>query len=441
MIQTNRRSTADPTHTHDHATPRAPRQAGRIWAVGIGLLFPYVWREPAPIDLLFVVMTLAMLLGNRIRLPIAVIGGACVYFALSLIPLANTISHYPRRVGLFAIESIVIDLHIFIIAATVFCYLKLDLRNPALLMKWIAIGATVCAVVTAIFLVALRPYADWLYRDASFTRIKGTFKDPNVFGPYLSMGAMCWLVIPMTSQRRRRIRAASLALLIVLLLLTQSRGALLGIWVSVATYLTFWNAERRRRRNGSREPTARRHSRLVLVSVALLATIVGGAFISSKRTAGALARLSSQAYDTSRFELIVEGMNEAIANPLGSGAGVFGFVNGANPHNLFIGKVVDAGLIPALLLAAVLYLALARTYRILKAEFRPEVAVVFSLLVGHTITSMFIYSHHWRHFAVLVALAFALPAPTTPVEHEPPSTPDRARSRHPHRRLAGRARP
>ena len=82
------------------------------------------------------------------------------------------------------------------------------------------------------------------------------------------------------------------------------------------------------------------------------------------------------------------------------GFGQIGDTN--NAHNLFLGKLTDAGLVPALLMLAVPMAGMIAAWRARRETAGLGIAV--GLTLGpHLLISMLIYAHHRRHLLLSVA--------------------------------------
>jgi len=116
-------------------------------------------------------------------------------------------------------------------------------------------------------------------------------------------------------------------------------------------------------------------------------------------------RLAIQDYDSTRFSHLGLSVRYLIEHPFGNGLRSFAATHGNNPHNLFLGKASDAGILAGLLITAVPTKALLSLRRNLRN--RVEI-LVMAALVGNLVISTIIYAHHWRHLFFLTAIAFAL---------------------------------
>jgi MFS family permease len=180
---------------------------------------------------------------------------------------------------------------------------------------------------------------------------------------------------------------------------TYSRGAYLALAIAVIVIIGL-----------KLRSAATSRGRRLRVSTALLALVVGAtlyaAWSPSASVDGyAAGRLREQSYDHDRFELLRTAAEESVTSALGQGPGTFGERHGANPHNLFLGKAVDAGVLAALLLVGVLVTSIRHALRAQGRQGDWVMGLVAATLIGQLVVSGVIYSHHWRHMYLLCALA------------------------------------
>ena len=106
-----------------------------------------------------------------------------------------------------------------------------------------------------------------------------------------------------------------------------------------------------------------------------------------------------------RVDGVWRSIRVALESPGGIGPGAFAERFGNNPHNLFLGKATDAGLIAAVAILAFVLVGLVRAFRLLRMG-SPVGMVLTAVLLGHLVASQFVYSHHWRHYLLLTAVAY-----------------------------------
>ena len=355
-----------------------------------GLLLPYVWLEPAPVDALLVALfAIAVLDGLTIQVQLAswlLLYGASTCVALTLASGTNEL------LGSVALRYVVIEAYLVAALLLVSWWAR---RRPVRVASFL-LGYLHGAIALAVLLLALRylgPDPGFLYRDEFRVRVKGTFKDPNVLGPFL-----LFPIIAFASgvfEPRKTVRVAGLASCVPVLILTFSRGA----WVAALVGLAFYGAGFSWRWRG----------RPLFLGLALTTGAVSFAVVLTylpalhRRWSG--GRLSVQDYDADRVDGVWRSIRVALESPGGIGPGAFAERFGNNPHNLFLGKATDAGLIAAVAILAFVLVGLVRAFRLLRMG-SPVGMVLTAVLLGHLVASQFVYSHHWRHYLLLTAVAY-----------------------------------
>lgn len=146
-------------------------------------------------------------------------------------------------------------------------------------------------------------------------------------------------------------------------------------------------------------------------------------------------RARTQLYDMSRFARQLEGLHAGLSHPLGVGPGMW-----SSAHSLYVRTFAEHGILGLGTLLFVIVLLLKRTLSTaLREAVKPyglSARVVFACLVGTLANSVVIDTVHWRHFWLLVALAWVLTtAPTgEPQGEAPPAGMEGDDSHHIHRR-------
>ena len=257
------------------------------------------------------------------------------------------------------------------------------------------------------------------YGHAIFTlygRAKGTFQDPNVFGPFL---VLPWTVLVHTLitrpvlQRpiwRQAGRIAALALLTLAILLSFSRAAWgLAVFSGLGVYLLVFM--------GTRDA----HERARLLGFALAGVLAFIALLvvslSLDSISGMLLQRAKlvQDYDAARlgrFARYVLGFQIVVDHPFGLGPLQFRNFFPEDEHNTYMKAFTTYGW-----LGGISYLALVIvTFRaFLPVVFQPRpwqwaARCVFVVLVGHMMMSFIIDTDRWRHLYMLYGLAWGLVA-------------------------------
>ncbi len=244
-----------------------------------------------------------------------------------------------------------------------------------------------------------------------YDRASGTFKDPNVFGSFLTPGAL-YLMHGLLTGRTRRPILAFLMLLVILsgILLSFSRGSWGGTIVSSFTMilLTFITAGRGRTRR-----------RIVLLGAVTLtaASLAVAALISIPEVGEIFAKRATvtQDYDegeTGRFGNQLRSLPMLLEAPNGLGPLRFRVYFDLDPHNSYINAFASYGWMGGF---AFIGLALASAWVgfrlcLSPSPFRPLAQVAWPALMMFFLQALQIDIDHWRHVYMLIGMVWGLEA-------------------------------
>lgn len=362
-----------------------------------------VYVEPAPYDLLAIVMSLG-LMASGLRVPHAMQSGVLL---LGLFIAANVLAALFASDPLQSIRSLAIRMYMPMTFLLVACLIAAQpYQMLAALWRGYVIAAVIAVIWGTLEFLGFLPGELW----EGGLRAKGGFEDPNVFGPFL---------VPAAVHAVRRMAGGRRADVIVFLplfmffafgvLISFSRGAWMSFMVSVGLFglLSFIFA-----------PGFRSRLQWLLGSVAVLAVIVGG--LAASVSVDVLGKrffqraVITQQYDVAtggRFDIQIQALEQIGRDPIGVGPGRSGEEFGLVPHNLYLHVLVEAGWLGGLAFAAFLVLTGIRLLPFLFVATNPlrnEVFLIFACLTGQLFQSLFIDSTHWRHLWLLLALAWGL---------------------------------
>lgn len=365
--------------------------------VAIGVLLPVVTFEPAPVDVYLLMLCGVLGISGRVRFRRTYVLVAVGYICLGMIGWAvgEATTSVPTA---FAARSIGIDLYFAVALVSLIAAFKYLPGSAYAVMSGYIVGAiAISCLILALHVMQIG--AVDIYREDLGYRFRGTFKDPNVLGPYLVLPVVALGTGRAMLGRHRLSRMLAIPCVAVLWG-TYSRGAYVALTVSVITYLGLRMSEQGPRARAAAICIAS----LGLAASAYVLEVAPPADLSDV----AYGRLQAQTYDVDRFETLASAASSIIDHPLGLGPGTFGEIHGTNPHNLILGKAVDAGVFGALLLLGVVLAATRRALTTYLTTHNGAALIVAAVLTGHVAVSMFIYSHHWRHFMIICALAWGV---------------------------------
>jgi hypothetical protein len=366
-----------------------------LWLTGFSGAF--VLMEPSPYELvalatmaLFFLTGLPMRAGQLLLLVLLIVYG--VGLTIGVVPvLARDNTFQWTLVSWFMI-------------ATAFFYACVLAQDTGRRLDLLLSGYTAVAVIVSILAILayfqLIPGADELLL---YGRAKGTFKDPNVLGPFLVLPALLSIRRALSGGTKNFLTGgAMLALFAVALLLTFSRGAWAHLAFSALLYVVFLFA--------SAEPACDRR-RIVLASItgAILVSAAIAALLSTQSVGALFSERASleQAYDVGhlgRFGRHILGAALALDNPFGIGPLQFVRYFPEDAHNVYLNSFMAGGWIAGisylLLVALTLFVGFKAVQ--INTPWRPVMLAVFATFIGIAIEGAIIDTDHWRHFWLLL---------------------------------------
>ena len=376
---------------------------GTLWLLGASSGLALI--EPSPYEVVFLLALFVFALTG-------------IRFSQKLLPLAvlllgynigGIVSLIPWMSDGDAVRFTAVSVYLMITAVFIAGIMSQDaagrletLRRGYLFAAWIA------------GLAALLGYFDIAGLGQAFTlygRASGTFKDPNVLGPYLALPIVYVLQRILTGQVGMLRGLITLSVPLAALFLTFSRGAWGVLLVSAALMvaLTFLTAS-----------DAARRARIVTMSLAALAAafaalLVALSFEEIRNVFDARASLN-QDYDlgvTGRFGNQLRAIPMLLDAPNGFGPLQFRWIfNQADPHNVYINAFASYGWLGGLSWAS---LMVATSYIGWRVVFRPgptqlHAIAIWSVLFVTILQGSQIDSDHWRHLYLMLGLIWGLAA-------------------------------
>lgn len=375
-----------------------------MWATVASSAFVLI--EPAPVDVLAIGLIFLLPLMGLTTVTPQILILACGWL---IVGVSSFVAAGFATDGQEAIvhAAVTLYLSLFGILVTAFV-LKAPERHTRVLFSAYSVAAVLAAVLGIAGYFELFPGAGELL--TKYSRAKATFKDPNVFGPFL-ITPIVYLVAFFPDQKgwRQAVSATSIALLTVAVLLSFSRAAIAGLVLALALcgYIHFIKA----RTNRSRLQL----SSLAIASVIGTCLVVVVALQFSQIADLARERASfTHAYDVGpegRFGGQVKALRLLLEHPFGIGAGEFvARHHHEEPHNVFISMFLKAGWIGGLMyFSLILVTTVYGVQRVIKAD-RSErfLIVIVSSFVAHVAIGFLIDSDHWRHFYLLFGMVWGL---------------------------------
>jgi O-antigen ligase len=395
--------------------PTAPARRG-FSLVGLrdGLLYIsvlvsfFVMVEPSPNEVL-VSIGLLILLATGISFPRLALPLVWMLIALNVGGAMSALPVFAKdKVALFVLISVFLALYTiyFVILFSENTQRRLELMRSA----WI-LGAVIASIAGIVGYFNIGGTRDLFTLYAS--RAKGTFNDPNVFGPFLILPMLFLIQGFLTGATRKPLRdGLALLILIIGLFLSFSRAAwghgLLSIILLVGLMVVVSRSSRFRARV------------TMIIAGGAVATFLGLAALASIPEVREilLVRASlNQEYDMragGRFDNFRRAIDVILDNPNGIGPFEFGRRFGEDPHNAYIHTFIAYGWMGGMAYLAMVVSTLWLAWRHVWARtpFQPYMIAVTATYTVLALISFIIHSDHWRHYFLLMALVWALAAAT-----------------------------
>lgn len=252
------------------------------------------------------------------------------------------------------------------------------------------------------------PTEDLFYK---YGRASGTFQDPNVFGSFLTLGALYLMHGLLLGTSRRPILSSAILMVIVAgIFLSFSRGSWGGTLIAVAVMV------------GSvytTTPSARLRRRIVILTVLAVAAtavaIVGLLSIGDTAEMFSKRAAVTQDYDTGetgRFGNQMRGLAMLLDEPLGMGPLRWRLIFALEPHNTYIGSFANGGW-----LAGVTFIGLVLTtsvvgFRLMRRDtpYRRHAQIVWPALLMFFLQAVQIDIEKWRHVYMMLGMVWGLEA-------------------------------
>jgi O-antigen ligase len=376
---------------------------GTLWLLGASSGLALV--EPSPYEVVFLlalfVFALTGIRFSQKLLPLAVL--------LLAYNIGGIVSLIPWMADGDAVRFTAVSVYLMITAVFIAGIMSQDaagrletLRRGYLFAAWIASFA------------AILGYFDIAGLGSIFTlygRASGTFKDPNVLGPYLVLPIVYVLQRVLTGQVGMLRGLITLSVPLAALFLGFSRGAwgVLVVSTAMMIVLTFLTA-----------PNAASRGRIVTMSlvafIAMIAALLVALSFEDIRNVFDVRASLNQDYDqgvTGRFGNQLRAIPMLLDSPNGFGPLQFRWLfNQADPHNVYINAFASYGWLGGLSWAS---LMVATCYVGWRLVFRPgptqlHAIAIWSVLFVTILQGFQIDSDHWRHLYMMLGLVWGLAA-------------------------------
>lgn len=366
------------------------------------LVTPLVFIEPSPYEGMAVLLLFACIVAkvtlDRTLVPLILLlvlwkGGLLI----ALLPVA----HDTTAVTYVAV-SIYLGLTAIVFAAiaTEHSEERLSLLRTAYILA--AFGAALVGILGyfGVFAPDLMLYAG---------RVRATFKDPNVFGPFLVLPLLFLIQLVIFRGARLRYLLAG-GVILAGLFLSFSRGAWAHFVFSALIMVTLMFAT---------AASTRLRARIAALAIGVAAAALGllALLLSLEAVTTMFEQRAAlvQSYDVGsggRFTTQMRAFWHIFDHPFGIGPLQYNRRFGLDPHNDYLNAFYSAGWIggiayPTLVLTT-LYVGLRAVF--VPTPWQPHLIAVLATYAGVVAEGFIIGTDHWRHYYLLLGLTWGLAA-------------------------------
>ena len=370
----------------------------------------FVIREPAPCDVFMMGFVVLIPLLGLMRFTIL---HGLFFIGWMIVVATGLLAAGLHEFTMVSVRHMVITAYLAVFAVVLAAFVT---QNPAkhlaLIWNGYMCGAVVAAFAAIIGYFDLIPGSFELF--TKYSRARGTFKDPNVFGPFLVPAFLyCLHHFLSHSLRKGFIPLLFMGLFLFGILMCFSRGAWMLLAIASAFYIVIFFVTAQSNRQRMRTIFLCGLSLVALIGVVLIA------LQSPKVKELWEVRVSlSQSYDVGdggRFTGHKKAVNLIVEKPMGIGALYFGyFYHHELPHNLYLSMYLSSGWIGGtvflLLMLTTLFLGLSIVLR--RSPWIHYHAIATATFVGLAVESYIIDSDHWRQLYIIMALIWGAYAAT-----------------------------
>lgn len=374
-------------------------------ALWITLAFSgFVYFEPSPFDLGIIALAALYLLGGLV-IPVTIVP---MIILLSGFVLGGYITAPLTEFFHETIAHMNITTYLSVAAIFLACVVA---REPERAFRIIFSGYMVAAVVAAIAgIVGYFAVTQGLFDlFTKYGRARGTFKDPNVFAPFLIAPALFCLYRMFTSPALKTIPyMAAFVCLFLGVLFSLSRGALGHLTLSTLLMIVILLLV---------APDARFRGRLILWSVitGIAAALAIAVAMNIEGVAAAVENRFQliQPYDAGgfgRFDGQILALDYVLSSPLGIGYMAFPTLWGADVHNVYLNVFLGSGWIGGFSYLALVLATGSRAVQIafIRGPMQYAGVILAATFLPLALLGMIIDTDHWRHFYILVALIWGI---------------------------------
>ena len=372
------------------------------------VLLSFVRWEPAPVDLIIVMLLIISLIKreniDRIKSPSITHLFVFLFLITNFTALYNILD-YKEAVTYSLISLYLVGFFYFIKMYSV------NATRIVFLLRGYVTGALISIILSFAGLMGIGTelvlFGGRLWTD-NFFRFQGFFKDPNVFGAFLVPAVIISIESFYNKNLLRLNNPIKIIILLTLLsgvILSFSRAALLNLFLALVVYFGIKAIKNKI----TKKLVVTFFLSIILLSLSIFAI---SQFLSPPTSdINSNQSVTGRQYDSERFESQGQALLITLANPFGIGPGQFPRYSEIGTHQLYLRLLSEQSIFGLIGFVGLIYLIMTR---LVKADFKDN-AFAFSLtliitgsLVGIIFSGLFIDTLHWRHFWLFLALGWAI---------------------------------
>ncbi|MEW7007579.1 O-antigen ligase family protein [Lentilitoribacter sp. EG35] len=360
----------------------------------------FVIQEPAPYELMMAgLVGIWFLCGLKISRTVAPVLALFTLFNIGGLLSMFTMDTY-GGIPLYLAVSYFLALTTVFFAAII----EADHRRLKIIFRAYAVAAVVTAMLGILGYFNLIPGGEYF---TLYNRARGAFADPNVFGPFLVLPAL-YLLHGLIVGKIKDVPLRTIGFFIITfgVFLSFSRAAW-GLYAISGVLLIILLLARQR--------TSKFQLRIIMLSAAGFIALIVALVIALQ--IDQIAELFSdraqlvQEYDGARYGRFARhaiGFGMALENPLGIGPLEFGLIYGEDTHNIYLKSLMAYGWLgfTTYLILSGMTFYFGFKYMLRDRPWQVYFMLAMILLFGHALVGMVIDTDHWRHFYLILGIAW-----------------------------------
>lgn len=360
----------------------------------------FVIEEPAPYELIMAgLVGVWFLCGLKISRTVAPVLALFTLFNIGGMLSMFTMDDY-GGIPLYLAVSYFLALTTVFFAAII----EADHRRLTTIFRAYVAAAVVTSLLGILGYLHLIPGGEFF---TLYDRARGAFADPNVFGPFLVLPALYLLHGLIVGKiKDAPLRALGFLIITFAVFLSFSRAAW-GLYAISGLLLIILLLARQR--------TSKFQLRIIMLSAAGFIALVIALIIALQ--IDQIADLFSdraqlvQEYDGARYGRFARhaiGFGMALENPLGIGPLEFGLIYGEDTHNVYLKSLMAYGWLgfTTYLILSGMTFYFGFKYMLRERPWQIYFMLAMILLLGHALVGMVIDTDHWRHFYLILGVAW-----------------------------------